>query len=290
MQAYTQTEVNALYESDLSSSLVLSRTVFTLRANQTINERFEAMQPYLKYGSERVCMLYRGNLIVNAFNTDWTLEYGNASNGYLLRGVPRVFSNSSCNCILSSDCQQPLRIGPPDLVLPGLVVGCSPLYGLRLSTLECLYSSDCIDKILNHLNYYRQADGSEPSNFTAPIGRPLMITPLLLSKSVHFLPTTRIESIVDEAFIDTINRTISYEKYFRACGAKSCHYELVKNSDIAYALTSLLGLYGGLTLSLRFIIWNLARIHQMIKRRLGTRTTSIEPFSTESVTPSHTDK
>ena len=286
MQTYTQTETNALYKSYLLSSLVFSRTAFIVSANQTINKRFESMQPYLKYGNERLGMMYRGNLIVNAFNTDWTLEYGNASNGYLLRGVPRVFANSSCNCVLSSDCQQSLRIGPPDLVLPGLVVGCSPLYGLRLSTLECLYSSDCIDKILNHLNYYRQTDGSEPSNFTAPTERPLVISPLLLSKSVHLSPTTPIGSILDQAFIDGINRSISYEKYFAACGPRSCHYELVNKGDIVYVLTSLLGLYGGLTISLRFIIWNVVRIQHMAKRRLQTRTTSIEPFSTGSVTPS----
>jgi hypothetical protein len=200
--------------------------------------------------------------------------------------VFHAFSKTVRATVISGDCQQPLRIGPPDLFLPGLVVGCSPLYGLRLSTLECLYSRTCIDDILNHLNYYAETNISEPSNSTASTESPLIITPLLHSKSVHFPPSAQIGSIMDNAFIVEIKQEISYEKYFTACGAQSCHYELIKNSDSVYVLTSLLGLYGGLTISLRFIIWNMARIHQLIKRRLRTRTTSIEPFRTGSVTHS----
>ncbi|CAF4142564.1 unnamed protein product, partial [Rotaria sordida] len=32
--------------------------------------------------------------------------------------------------MISGTCQEPLRIGPPDLFLPGLVVGCLPIDGL----------------------------------------------------------------------------------------------------------------------------------------------------------------
>ncbi|CAF3375018.1 unnamed protein product [Rotaria socialis] len=51
--------------------------------------------------------------------------------------LPRIYSNITYNCAASDACQRLLRIGPSDLILPGLVVGCLPLDGLRLSTLEC---------------------------------------------------------------------------------------------------------------------------------------------------------
>ena len=173
---------------------MFSRIEFTVRVNQAIAKHFEGMKIDSKYGIERLGMMFRGNLIANAFNTDWTLEYGNASNGYLLRGVARLFANGSCNCVISSDCQQPLRIGPPDLVLPGLVVGCSPLYGLRLSTLECLYSSGCIKTILNHLHYYTQINGSEPTDFT-PSNDPPLVMDTIVGIKARALFTDRSDRI-----------------------------------------------------------------------------------------------
>ena len=228
-------------------------------------------------------MAYRGSLIANAFNTDWEIEYGTESNGYLLRGVPRLFANGSCNCVVSSDCQRPLRIGPPDLVLPGLVVGCSPLYGFRLTTLECLYSSACIGTVLDYIHYYMQTDGSEPSNFTAPKDRAINIAPLMASEIARFSPTDSIGSLADALFIEQSSKSISYESYFAACAPVSCYYTYVRKSDPLYVVTSLLGLYGGLTISLRFIAWNASRIYHKIKSRFGRRTTAIEPFAVENI-------
>ena len=272
----------SLYSRSLLSIVVFPRAEFIIRVNQTIANHFNGLRADSENGIQQFVAMYRTNLIVNAFNTDWTLQYGDISNGYLLRNVPRLFANSSCNCVLSGDCQQPLRIGPPDLVLPGLVVGCTPMHGFRLSTLECLFSSNCTNTILNYLHYYTQDNGSEPSNFTIPNKLPLSAVPLLESDRGNFKKTDRIGSLLDASFIDQSNQTVSYENYFAACSPSNCYYTYVKSNDILYILTSLLGLYGGLTISLRLIIWNAARIYQGIKRRIRTRATPIEPFTTEN--------
>ncbi|CAF4441305.1 unnamed protein product [Rotaria sp. Silwood2] len=103
--------------------------------------------------------LFHFSFLPTAFNNDWLLEYGDESDGYLIRSVPRSFTNTTCNCMISGACKEPLRIGPPDLFLPGLVVGCLPFDGLRMSTLECFFSSSCISTILTYLEYYTQMDG-----------------------------------------------------------------------------------------------------------------------------------
>ena len=274
----TQIGVNSLYTSTLLSTSVFSRNTFTTRANQTIRKHLEDTKTYLKNGIERVSMMYSGNLIANAFNADWMLEYGTTTDAYLLRGVPNLFENGSCNCVVSDSCQRSLRVGPPNLILPGLVVGCSPLNTLRLCTLECLFSSECIDAILNHLQYYTQANGSEPSNFTLTVIPPLNFSPLSASKLVRFSPTDLIGSLLDESFIDQSNQTMSYEKYFAACEPLNCYYSYEKGIDSLHIIISMLSLYGGLTISLRFIIWNTARIYYKVKARLRTQATSVEPF------------
>ncbi|CAF3300679.1 unnamed protein product, partial [Rotaria sp. Silwood2] len=122
--------------------------------------------------------LFHFSFLATPFNTDWLLEYGNESDGYLSRSIPRTFTNTSCNCMISGTCQEPLRIGPPDLILPGLVISCLPVDGLRMSTLECFLSSSCISTILTYLEYYTQMDGSPPIDFIPPTVLPLNISSL----------------------------------------------------------------------------------------------------------------
>jgi hypothetical protein len=206
-----------------------------------------------------------------AFNSDWSLEYGNESNGYLIRSVPRMFSNTSCNCMASGHCREPLRIGPPDLLLPGLFVGCLPVDGLRMSTLECFFSSSCISSILTHLEYYTQQDGSLPTNFSQPSVLPFSIIALNNSKTSRFPTNTTIGTLIDEFFLEEYTNTTSYEDYVAGCAPTYCEYNYMTRNNILYVATSVLGLYGGLTVSFRFLIWNLTRLYQLIKIRIRSR-------------------
>ncbi|CAF3049919.1 unnamed protein product [Rotaria sp. Silwood2] len=205
------------------------------------------------------------NLIPTAFNTDWSIEYRNASNDYVLRNVPVMYANGTCNCAVSSECQAPLRIGPPELVLPGLVVGCLPIDGLRMSTLECFFSSNCINTILNYLEYYTLPDKSKALNFTLPEVLPLILNPLNESIPSHFSPVTLIGTIIDELFIEKWENITSYENYYDACSPTICNYKYSQRRGVLYVITSLLSLYGGLTTSLRFIVWNGMKLYQTIK-------------------------
>jgi hypothetical protein len=222
--------------------------------------------------------MFEGNLLPTAFNTDWTIEYGNESNGYLTRSVPRLYMNDTCNCVVSNSCQNYLRVGPPNLTLPGLVVGCSPIEGLRMSTLECFYSSDCISTIITYLEYYTQIDGSPPNNFVPPTIPPITISPLDSSTMSRFLPNSSISALINEMFIDDWINQSSYEGYFSACAPSSCQYQYNKRQNIFYVASYLLSLYGGLTVGWRFIIWNAIMLYQWIKRWYLTHHTVVQPF------------
>ncbi|CAF0903436.1 unnamed protein product [Rotaria sordida] len=206
--------------------------------------------------------LFNINFIVTTFNTtDWTLEYGNESNNFLLGSISRTFIDNTCNCAVSSTCQQSLRIGPPNLVPSGLVIVCLPMDDLHLSTLECFYSSHCILTILNYLEYYIQIDGSPPVNFTIPTTLPMIIMSLNSSVPSCFLPTTPIGTIIDESFIEELDRVINYENYYAMCASSVCRYEYVRRKSLLYTTTTLVGLYGSLTIDLRIVIWNAVRIY-----------------------------
>ncbi|CAF3914711.1 unnamed protein product [Rotaria sp. Silwood1] len=173
--------------------------------------------------------------------------------------------------MISGTCQEPLRIGPPDLFLPGLVVGCLPYDGLRMSTLECFFSSSCISTILTYLEYYTQMDGSPPINFVPPTVLPLNISPLNNTIPSRFSKNTSIGTLLDEFFIEEWTSGFSYEKYFAACAPTYCTFAYVTHNNILYVTTSILGLYGGLTIGLRFIIWNVIRLYRFMKKRIRSR-------------------
>jgi hypothetical protein len=210
-------------------------------------------------------------------NTDWSLEYGDASNGYLLRSIPREYGNNSCNCMVSRQCQRPLRIGPPDSFLPGLVLSCSPMEGLRMSTLECFFSSSCISSIINHLNYYTNMDGSPPNNFSTASAPNLSISPLNSGTVSLFSKTTSIGDIMDAQFIESWKSTVSYEKYFSVCAPSSCTYTYTRRQGILYVITSLLALYGGLTIGLRLVIWEASKLGRSIRNRFLSRHVQVLP-------------
>lgn len=264
--------------STLVSVSVLPRDSFESQVSQIITQFIEQVPlNYRRFVLFMTEMLH-GNLLPSLDNSDWLLKFGNASNDYLLRAIPRIFENSTCTCAVSSMCNRSMQIGPPDLIIPGLVVGCSPVDGLRMSTLECFFSSSCIATILAYLDYFTQMDGSPPIDFVSPIDPPLVITALNESKLSRFLTTTRIGSIVDELFVEKWEQASYYEKYFSACAPRSCHYEYVRRNDFLYLLTSLLGVYGGLTASLHFLTWNGLRLFEKVKNRICNRGNFVQPF------------
>lgn len=266
-------------KTSLISKLVLSRSVFESQSNAIVNQLIKLTPLDFRRLIRITIELLETNLIPTAFGTDWSIEYGNASNDYLMRNIPRMYTNGTCNCVVSNECQEPLKIGPSYIVLPGLVIGCSPLDGLRMSTLECFFSSSCINTILSYLEYDTLPDKSHPTNFSLPEVLPLIISPLNESKISRFLPTTPIGTLIDELFIENWENISSYESYFAACSPTACNYEYSERRSIIYIITTLLSLYGGLTISLRFIVWNVIRIQKGIKLNGRANHVQVRPQS-----------
>ena len=267
-----------LNESMLITASAISRAAFESRMTVSVAQLGPTATDNFRRVFSFVIEHIRNTLAPTAFNNDWMLEHRNSSSSYLLRSVPRTFRNSTCNCLISETCQESLRVGPPDVVLPGLYVGCLPVDGLRRSTLECFYSSSCIDKIIQFLDYYTLMDGSLPMNFTTPEVPSISITPLNSSVLSRFPFNADIGTLIDNIFIERWLNTTAYENYFAACAPSVCRYQYVTRNGIIYVATSLISLYGGLTMGLRFIIWHALRIYKWMKTCLRTRRTPVQPI------------
>ena len=269
--------VSSFNDTTLISTLALPRDSFVSQTSVIIRE-FTAKVPIsFKRIVRLITELIAAGAMPSTFNTDWLIEFGNSSNGYLMRNVPRPFANGTCNCLVSDACQEPMRIGVPDLVLPGLVIGCSPLHSLRRSTLECFFSSTCINTILSYLHYDTLIDGSPASNFTLPEAPAISVAPLDRSSSSRFLPNTSIGTLIDELFIEQWNSSSAYESYFQQCAPSFCRYDYVQRKNGFLVIISLLALYGGLTIALRFIVWNTVRFYPKVRKTTPAHRINVNP-------------
>ncbi|CAF4097222.1 unnamed protein product, partial [Adineta steineri] len=90
---------------------------------------------------------FRANQLLVVPETNWQLAFTTAADNYVVATVPRNSFGNNYSCITSLDSfSRPLYIDGNynTTVLPGVVASCLPIDGIRLSTLECFFDSNCI--------------------------------------------------------------------------------------------------------------------------------------------------
>lgn len=137
----------------------------------------------------------------------------------------------------------------------GIVFGCLPIDGLRQSTLECLYNSTCLQQLADFMNMTDMPDALNRS----------------VSSRVYPVSTTTIGKLIDEFFVETWQNSSNYSNYYSSCSPSSCEYSYAARNSFLYILTTLLGLYGGLTVGLKFIVWHSLNIYWKTRKYIGNR-------------------
>ncbi|CAF1027533.1 unnamed protein product [Adineta steineri] len=185
----------------------------------------------------------------------------------LLRDIinGNAFSNNNengCSCGTQSDCidsggiyydKTNLQV----FVMPGWNIGCSVVETVLQSTFECLYNQTCIDLLL----YYITTVPNKQYSYG------MIISAINSSIVTRFETNTLIQTIADELFIEEWKINSSYSLFYSQCAAIYCSYETQKDDYAIYIISKILGLYGGLTVSLRFIIPLITKIiFNIIKR------------------------
>ncbi|CAF1393711.1 unnamed protein product [Adineta steineri] len=142
-------------------------------------------------------------------------------------------------------------------------MGCTPSESLLASTLECFYDQSCINLIQTMAGYNK--------NIT-PI--PLNIT------NSRFLVNTTVMNLINDLFIEKWSTIMNYSSYFNRCSPMICSYTYIQQLDSFYTLIYLLGLYGGLTIILKWISPKIVYFINKIYQRRKKTISSIEPIPT----------
>ncbi|CAF0808710.1 unnamed protein product [Adineta steineri] len=216
---------------------------------------------------------FRANQLLVVPETNWQFALTTAADNYVLATVPRSSFGNNYSCITSlNSFSRPLYIDKNynTTVLPGVVAGCFPVDGTRLSTLECFFDSNCI------LNLTSIASTRPTTIWIAK--------PLNASTPSNYSSNTLIGSLVDSLFVEDWGIKSNYSSYFDSCAPDSCSYKYIDHNTILYIITTVLGLYGGLTVVLGFIVWygwlmyrKIVGWMQIVPRLTSTRVVPSQP-------------
>jgi hypothetical protein len=233
-------ELSIFLNSSFISTEIIEYDLFETKINTTLSDLlFNTIPSNFLQSFQLIRSMYFGNGLVSSFGTNWyPTILDNLSYGTIYMQAEQ-YNQSSCNCATSSTCTEPATFllgSGVNWIVPGMMLGCYPIESMLQSTLECIYDQNCLNTITN-------------TTFTD------LLTALNASRT-RFIPinTTKIESIVNELFIEDWGVNISYENYFNSCQPKTCSYTLVKRFNILYSIGILLTIYTGLCIILKLII------------------------------------
>ncbi|UJR19114.1 hypothetical protein I4U23_022245 [Adineta vaga] len=237
----------------LISFEVMSQNVFNARINTLINTFLKQAPIDFHHTLAFVTGNLKANQFMNMPTSNWQIALSNAEEQYLINTIPRTFStgnnSSSCSCDSSSTCSKPF-VFTMNRSYPGLFRGCLPIDGLRLSTLECFSKTDCLIQLLSDLLIN---------------GTQFNIVPLNSSTITNI--TLPIGDMIDELFVEEWETASNYSSYFSICAPLSCEYSSIQRNNALDIVSTLFGVYGGLTIVLRFLAPLVIKLYEKIRAR-----------------------
>jgi hypothetical protein len=158
-------------------------------------------------------------------------------------------TNSSCTRSQGFYCTTPqcfIDTAQPNQTIPGLVVNCLPVGSLLLSSLQCFYNESCIQTLLEWRSFEIPNSPIDPR-----VTNVIPLNPMINSR---FLPTTIINTIAEQLFIEDWTNLTSFSAYYEQCAPNECVYTYQVRFNIAYTISVVLAIVGGLSAALRILI------------------------------------
>ncbi|CAF3746314.1 unnamed protein product [Adineta steineri] len=227
----------------LQTTFISSQVIFQQSFQVQINSVIETWKLTTVNTFIRIIELFRTTMQGNQLASGIT-NNNRTTNSMSGKSTWYASTYSNCLCALSASCHQtigiyfyePSSITPTLLYLiPNFFIGCNPTEALLLSSLECFYNLSCMLEIDHYIG------SSEPFSFSA-------LNPDLNS------PNETIESIVNRLMVDTWSSNISFPSYYNQCAPLSCTFQYEDRDNLFLIITSIIGIFGGLSLGLKVVI------------------------------------
>ena len=134
--------------------------------------------------------------------------------------------------------------------IPGWKQSCSHMNSLILSNLKCLYSSDCLSRLVRDVKtlFISELWNQIRNPWFEP--RPLVYNPTIN----RFYQNTSVKDILNKAMVENWNPSISYKKFYEICAPTHCTYtKRVRKKNLFQAIVAFISLIGGVVVAVRLI-------------------------------------
>jgi hypothetical protein len=177
-----------------------------------------------------------GNKIVSALQTNFYLGYPPEHLGPWKspKMSPRIFNN--CSCLNIEGCPRPATINDSYghiVTVPGMMMDCLIVDATLASTLECYYNQTCLSLLHGLLSINMQ--------------------PLWNSSNKYFSINSTVQTLLNEIMIDETISDIRFDSYYSQCNPAFCSYSYTHRFDILFIFTTIIGIAGVLSLTIRII-------------------------------------
>ena len=175
--------------------------------------------------------------------------------------------SNNCSCNLDNDCIDAMSFFTyTDLygtiyatyylnyTLPDMIIGCYVVPSVQRSSLGCFFNQTCLDLVQREVNSNRSINIS-----------------ILDNNSTRFQPDSPIGTILQNMMIEKWNEKMNYSKYFELCEPEKCVYTYTASLNFLYTITTMFGLFGGLSIAFRITVPMIVRLIRNKKR------TRVEP-------------
>ena len=243
-------------ETQFVSSQVIFENLFTSEVNLSIeNWKLSTTNQFLR--TIRLFQsIIQGNQLTNGIlNIYWDFD----PLTYATEMESKMYGN--CSCGLSPSCLTSMGMYEYNSTInaltevfriPNFFVDCSSLQGLLSSTLECYYNQSCMLQIGEHLDYSTE----------------LILHFSILNSSLN-MPNETIETILTRLMIDFWLTNISFSSYFSTCAPLSCTFEYTGRNDFIVIATTIISIFGGLSLGYKLFIMITLQLIEKIRNGMS---------------------
>jgi len=228
--------IDQLFSSLFLGTQLLSESILSARINGLIKTSESTASSTLNRLIFLLRSINHGTALISTYGSNFQyIRNLNTTISYAMSTQPMIYENN-CSCGLNATCISPatfvMENSSETIRLKGLNMGCTPTESFLVSTLECFYDLTCINLLQTYTTESFQ--------------------PLLMNNSKFAIKTPMID-LVNHLFIENWSVTINYSLYFQQCAPAYCSYIYVQQMNSLYTITTILSIYGGLSVILKLI-------------------------------------
>ena len=244
--------VTAFGGSQIVSPAAVSEHTLQSQVHAALDNQLSVAQATLAWNLLAIRSTITGNQMVSALATNFHLGYASVEGvtSDTPKMLPRTFDN--CSCLNREGCPRPALVNDSydrPVLVPGMAIDCLIVDGTLGSTLACYYDRSCVTLLHKSLSTW--------------------VEPLSNWSNRNFAIDSSVQELVNELMLDEKTTDIHFDDFYSQCNPALCTYSYYRRFDILFIVTTILGIFGGLSFVLRLIAPIIAKIILRRKNRVS---------------------